>query len=300
MNAGDETKAIDKQALAALKAVKEQPRSACFLVIAGKQTGAMVKLETKEMTIGRSEEASFQIDDESVSRQHAKITRLPDESVAVEDLHSTNGTFCNGERIEARVLQDGDKIQIGSTTIIKFSYQDSTEEEFQRHQYDSAMRDPLTHCFNKRFFLDRLPREWAFAKRHSKPLSIALLDIDHFKIINDTHGHLAGDRVLRMLGSLLEKKLRAEDIFVRYGGEEFALIMRETPLPNALLAAERIRRIAEEAAFVHEGKKLPLTISIGVATGPAPGIDSLQGLLKTADTNLYRAKQTGRNRVVSR
>jgi two-component system cell cycle response regulator len=114
-------------------------------------------------------------------------------------------TFCNGERVEARVLKDGDKIQIGTTTIIKFSFQDSLEEEFLRHQYDSATRDPLTHCYNKRFFLDRLPNELAFAKRHNKPLSLAMIDIDHFKKINDSYGHPAGDLVLRMLGSVLQK-----------------------------------------------------------------------------------------------
>jgi two-component system cell cycle response regulator len=298
MESGEETRAIDRKNLAALKVQKEVSRSACFIVIAGKRTGAMYKLEAEEVIIGRSEDASFLVDDDGVSRQHAKIVRHPDGSVAIVDLNSTNGTFCNGVRVETRVLKDGDKIQIGTTTIIKFSFQDALEQEFQRQQYESATRDPLTHCYNKRFFLDRLPSELAFAKRHNKPLSLALMDIDHFKKINDSHGHLAGDLVLRSLGSVLEKRLRAEDIFVRYGGEEFALVMRETPLPNALLAAERVRGIAEKTVFVYEGKKLRITLSIGVAAGPAPGIDTVEDLLKAADKNLYKAKQTGRNKVV--
>ena len=298
MESGEETKAIDKKNLAALKAQKEGSRSACFIVIAGKRSGAMYKLESREVIIGRSEDAAFLVDDDGVSRQHAKIVRQPDGSVAITDLNSTNGTFCNGLRVGTRVLKDGDKIQIGTTTIIKFSFQDALEEEFQRQQYESATRDLLTHCYNKRFFLDRLPGEMAFAKRHSKPLSLALMDIDHFKKINDSHGHLAGDLVLRSLGGVLEKRLRAEDIFVRYGGEEFALLMRETPLQNALLAAERVRGIAEKTVFIYEEKKLGITLSVGVATGPAPGIDSGEDLLKAADKNLYKAKQTGRNKVV--
>lgn len=298
MESGEETKAIDKKSLAAFKAQKKVSRSACFIVIAGKRTGAMFKIESDEVIVGRSEDASFVVDDEGVSRRHAKIVRRPDGSVAVSDLQSTNGTFCNGVRVDSKELKDGDRIQIGATTIIKFSFQDALEEEFQRQQYESATRDPLTHCYNKRFFIDRLPGELAFARRHEKPLSLALIDIDHFKQINDAHGHLAGDLVLRSLGSVLQKRLRAEDIFVRYGGEEFALVMRETPLEKAFVAAERVRGIAEKTVFVYEGKKLRVTLSIGVAAAPAPGIETVEDLLKAADKNLYEAKQTGRNKVV--
>lgn len=298
MDSADETRAIDKRALAAFRAQKQEARSACFVIIAGKHSGAMHKLDTDQAVLGRSDDATFLLDDEGVSRRHAKIVRQIDGSVAIVDLNSTNGTFCNGERIVRRVLKDGDKIQIGRTTIIKFSFQDSLEEEFQRHQYESATRDPLTQCYNKRFFLDRLPSELSFAKRHNKPLSLAFLDIDHFKKINDSHGHLAGDLVLRSLGSVLQKSLRAEDIFVRYGGEEFALIMRETPLRNALPAVERLRAIAESTLFAYEAKELRVTVSIGVATGPVPGIESMEDLIKAADGNLYKAKQRGRNKVV--
>ena len=294
MDSGEETRAIDKKQYASLK---QELRSACFVVIAGNQTGAMHKLEKDEALIGRSEDASLLINDDGVSRHHAKIVRRPDGTFAIVDLGSTNGTFCNGERVETRVLKDGDKLQIGTTTIIKFSFQDSLEEEFLRHQYDSATRDSLTHCYNKRFFLDRLPGELAFAKRHNKPLSLAMIDIDHFKKINDSYGHPAGDLVLRMLGSVLQKRLRAEDTFVRYGGEEFALIMRETPAPKALLAGERIRRMVAETVFVYEGKEIRATVSIGVATWPSEGIDSIEDLVKAADANLYKAKQGGRNRV---
>ncbi len=294
----DETSAIDRKLFATLKLLKDKSRSACFVVIAGKQTGAMYKLDEGETLIGRSKDASIKIDDEDVSRRHAKIVRHPDGTVAIVDLNSTNGTFCNGARVDTHVLQDGDKIQLGATTIIKFSLQDSLEEDFQRHQYESATRDPLTNCYNKSYFLKRLPSEFSFAKRHDKPLSLAMLDIDWFKKINDSYGHLAGDFVLRKLGYVLQQSLRADDFLARYGGEEFALIMRGSPKRNAVQTAERIRKLVEATTFKHEGKKIAVTLSIGVATWPADNIHSGRDLVKAADNNLYAAKRKGRNKVV--
>jgi diguanylate cyclase (GGDEF)-like protein len=298
MDFEDQTRAIDRKLFESMTLRKGESRSACFVVIAGKHTGAMYKLDKGEVLIGRGKEASIRIDDEGVSRLHSKIVRHPEGIVAIVDLKSTNGTFCNGERIDTHVLQDGDRIQIGMTTIIKFSLQDSLEEDFQRHQYESATRDPLTNCYNKSYFLERLPSEFAFAKRHDKPVSLAMMDIDRFKKINDSHGHLAGDFVLRKIGSMLQERLRADDFLARYGGEEFALILRESPKQNALQTAERIRKLVETTPFRHEGKRIAVTISIGVATWPAQHIDSGEDLVKAADANLYSAKRRGRNKVV--
>ncbi len=294
----DKTSAIDSKLLATLRLLKDESRSACLVVIAGKQTGAMYKLNVGETLIGRSNNASIKIDDEGVSRLHAKIVRHPEGTVALVDLKSTNGTFCNGERVDTHVLQEGDRIQLGAATIIKFSLQDSLEEDFQRHQYESATRDPLTNCYNKSYFLKRLPSEFSFAKRHDKPLSLAMIDIDWFKKINDSYGHLAGDFVLRKLGNVLQQNLRAEDLPVRYGGDEFALIMRGSPKRNALQMAERLRKLVEAIPFKHEGKKIAVTISIGVATWPTDKVRSGRDLVRAADANLYAAKQKGRNNVV--
>ena len=267
MDFEDQTRAIDRKLFESMTLRKGESRSACFVVIAGKHTGAMYKLDKGEVLIGRGKEASIKIDDEGVSRLHSKIVRHPEGIVAIVDLKSTNGTFCNGERIDTHVLQDGDRIQIGTTTIIKFSLQDSLEEDFQRHQYESATRDPLTNCYNKSYFLERLPSEFAFAKRHDKPVSLAMMDIDRFKKINDSHGHLAGDFVLRKIGSMLQERLRADDFLARYGGEEFALIMRESPKQNALQTAERIRKLVETTPFKHEGKKSPSRSASGLQRG---------------------------------
>jgi diguanylate cyclase (GGDEF)-like protein len=298
MDFEDQTRAIDRKLFDSLTLRKGESRSACFVVIAGKQAGAMYKIEEAEVLIGRSRDASIRIDDEGVSRRHAKIVRQPDGTVAIVDLNSTNGTFCNGERVDKHVLQDGDKIQIGMTTIIKFSLQDSLEEDFQRHQYESATLDPLTNCYNKSYFLERLPSEFALAKHRRKPLSLAMVDIDRFKKINDSYGHLAGDFVLREVGKLLQEGLRADDFLTRYGGEEFALIMRGISKRNALQTAERLRKLVETTTFKHEDRKIGVTVSIGISTWPDDNIDSVRKLIKTADNNLYAAKRKGRNRVV--
>lgn len=278
-------------------AARADGRSACFIVIAGSQAGRLYKLERDGLVIGRAPDASVRIDDDGVSRYHARICLGPDNTVLIEDMGSTNGTFCNGERVGRHTMQDGDKIQIGRTSILKFSFQDSIEEDFQRRQYESATRDALTDCFNKKYLLERLPAEFAFAQRHKKFLSLAMVDIDHFKHVNDTHGHPAGDHILREVAQVLQKESRRGDVLARYGGEEFAMIMREIAVGDAYVVAERIRRRVETTRFVFKDVHIPLTVSIGVSVlnDNVPG--TAEELLQIADSYLYRAKSNGRNRT---
>ena len=159
----------------------------------------------------------------------AQFVRDGDKMI-LEDLGSTNGTFCNGIRVDRRELVDGDKIMVGSTTILKFTYHDYLDEIFQRQMYESALRDGLTKVFNKKYFTDYLEKEFAFAARHGGPLALIFLDIDHFKKINDTHGHPAGDFVLAELSQMMATLLRTEDVLARFGGEEFAVICRGSDL----------------------------------------------------------------------
>jgi diguanylate cyclase (GGDEF)-like protein len=215
----------------------------------------------------------------------------------LEDMGSTNGTFCNGARVQRQVLADGDKILLGSTTILKFTYQDKLDEMFQRQMSESALRDGLTKAFNKRYFAERLESEYLYAVRHDAPMSLMFLDIDHFKRINDVHGHPAGDHVLVELAKLAHGSLRNEDIFARYGGEEFAVISRGTDLDDAKQAAERLRSAVEEHTFSYEGKTIPVTISVGVARAPCPGVASPADFIALADETMYAAKRSGRNRV---
>jgi two-component system, cell cycle response regulator len=270
--------------------------AAYLVVLAGSNVGEMYKVEKDRTVMGRGEKVDIRLVDEGISREHAQVVRQ-EKSIFLEDMGSTNGTFCNGVRVQRQALSDGDKILLGSTTILKFSYQDKLDEMFQRQMSESALRDGLTKAFNKRYFSERLESEYQYAVRHDAPLSLVFLDIDHFKKINDQNGHQAGDYVLVELAGLVTRALRNEDIFARYGGEEFAIISRGTDVAEGAALAERLRRAVEEHEFVFDGSRLPVTISVGVARAPRPGVHSHAELVGLADETMYEAKRSGRNRV---
>jgi diguanylate cyclase (GGDEF)-like protein len=274
--------------------------AAYLVVLAGSNVGEMYKVEKERTVMGRGDHVDIRLFDEGISREHAQVVQEKGDTGSrniLEDMGSTNGTFCNGARVQRQVLGDGDKILLGSTTILKFTYQDKLDEMFQRQMSESALRDGLTKAFNKRYFTERLESEYTYALRHDLPLSLMFVDIDHFKRINDVHGHPAGDSVLVELAKLALGALRNEDIFARYGGEEFAVISRGTEVGEAKVLAERLRKAVEEHAFSYEGKAIPVTISVGVARAPRPGIGSTAEFIALADETMYTAKRSGRNRV---
>ncbi len=276
-----------------------------FLVVLGSKsstvTGRMFKLEKQESIAGRASEADIFLLDDGISRRHAKFVQRPDGSFELVDMGSTNGTYVNGERVRGSVpLRDGDKIQIGSTTILMFSLQDKFEEQFQRSLFESATRDSLTGAFNKKYFLDALNKDVAYCLRHNVPLSLVMIDVDHFKQVNDTYGHPAGDYVLHMLARKLQETIRAEDLLARYGGEEFAILLRETPSHTARVCAERCRAQIQKTDFTFHGTPIRSTISLGVATLLEDDARTAETLLQAADAYLYMAKSAGRNRVEGR
>jgi two-component system, cell cycle response regulator len=279
----------------------EEPRQheerAYVVVLSGSNVGEMYKLSDEPMVLGRGAGAYIRLVDEGISRFHCRIRPMGND-VVVEDMNSRNGTFLNGERVALKKLEDGDKIQLGRTTVLKFSYHDQLEEQFQRRMLESALRDGLTRAFNKRYLIDRLHSEMRFAQRHDTPLSLIMLDIDHFKQVNDQYGHLAGDRVLVEFSTFMLESIRHEDVFARYGGEEFAVLSRLITSVDCMRFAERLRRGVERLATDFEGKTLSITVSIGVACMPDLAVQTSTDLLRAADRALYRAKQTGRNRVV--
>ena len=166
-----------------------------------------------------------------------------------------------------------------------------------RQLYESSMRDPLTDLYNRRFFDQRLREEFAFATRHQAPLSVILLDLDHFKQVNDTWGHPAGDEVLRQVAGLIKRCVRKEDVASRFGGEEFAVVVRTESHEGARAVAERMRKRIEDTSIHHEGELILVTTSAGVATAAPPHMyESPSALLAAADQALYRAKAGGRNR----
>ncbi|MDB5038877.1 MAG: domain/GGDEF domain protein, partial [Bacteriovoracaceae bacterium] len=171
------------------------------------------------------------------------------------------------------------------------------EAAFQKELYESATRDNLTCLHSKRFFSEQLEMEFNHHRRTNRPLSLVLLDIDHFKKVNDTHGHPGGDLVLKQLGTLLLNILRKGDAAGRYGGEELIFSLRETPLAGAKIFAERLRRLIETHSFIYEGKRIPVTASFGAATFTNLNYKNAAELVKVADEYLYKAKKGGRNRV---
>jgi two-component system, cell cycle response regulator len=276
-------------------------QQAAFLIVLSAKVpagiGTMYKLDRQEHVLGRSAEATFRVEDDGISRKHAKVMLGPDGHFQLVDLGSTNGTFLNGVRITVATLHDGDKVQIGSHTVLKFSLQDALEEQYQRSIYESATRDGLTRIFNKKYFLEILKKEFAYCVRHRVPMSLVMMDVDHFKKVNDTYGHPAGDFVLSKVAQKISETIRSEDVFARYGGEEFALLLRESPEEKAMSCAERCRRAIDQLELQYSGATLHVTISLGVCTLFDSDFAQSEDLIASADRYLYQAKKNGRNRV---
>jgi diguanylate cyclase (GGDEF)-like protein len=270
--------------------------NAYLIVLQGTNVGAMYKIDGPEMLIGRASAAGVRLQDDGVSRRHARVIQLGGQLI-IEDLGSANGTVVNGERVSQRVLQDGDKIRFGGTTILKFTYHDNLDESFQQQMYEAAVRDSLTKAFNKKYMLDRMDTEYAYARRHNSTLSLIMFDIDHFKRVNDTYGHLAGDAALYGVARLASQIIRSEDVLARYGGEEFGLICRGASIVAAAGLADRIRMALEQTPLIWNQQSVPITMSLGVSGIPEVPVDSPIELIASADQALYEAKRSGRNRV---
>ncbi|MCK5801168.1 MAG: GGDEF domain-containing protein [Deltaproteobacteria bacterium] len=275
-------------------------RSACLIMLSGTNVGQVYPLDSPETMIGREDNATIQLMDAGISRQHARIQRLDDDSYRLHDAGSRNGTFANNHRIEApHPLEDGDKIQVGVMTILKFSYGDDLETDYAQRMYDAALRDDLTGIFNRRYLGERLDSEFSFARRHDHHLALLMIDLDLFKRVNDTYGHLAGDQVLREVAQQISGIIRAEDVLARYGGEEFCVICRDTDLMQAAVLAERIRHKTSSTPHILDAGPLVVTVSIGVCSLPDPSLLTPKHLIDAADEALYKAKDSGRNCVIA-
>jgi diguanylate cyclase (GGDEF)-like protein len=263
----------------------------------GPAMGTRYVLNESPLIVGRSEDCDIRIADHSVSRRHARIEPDGQGGYRAVDLQSTNGTFVNNAPISTAPIKDGDYLRIGNC-IYRFLAGGNVEAEYHEEIYRLTIMDALTGIHNKRYMLEFLERELARSARHRRPLALIMIDVDWFKSVNDELGHLGGDYTLRELAACITAGVRREDLLVRYGGEEFALVLVESSREGALEAAERIRACVEQHPFEFEGRKFQVTISLGVAftSGePAPAVDEL---IRQADERLYQAKHAGRNRVV--
>ncbi len=272
---------------------------ACLVLLhpPGPDIGRRTALSKKSYIVGRDAEVDLVISRSSVSRQHSQL--LQDEAGEwwVQDMGSTNGTFVNEERITRKCLTDGDQVRFGDA-IFKFLSGANIESAYHEEIYRMTILDGLTGIHNKRYFLEFLERELAGAHRHRHPLSLVMFDVDHFKKVNDTRGHLCGDHVLKEISARVKARVRREDLFARYGGEEFVCVLASTSLEGAVVFAEQIRGLIADRPCVFDGEAFGVAISLGVSTVfNEPGVDLLT-LIKRADDNLYAAKRGGRNQVV--
>ena len=270
----------------------------CLVVIYTKEPTLLGKrfvLDNNPTRVGRGADNHVVLDGDSVSRRHAHFEQRGSAWLVVDD-GSTNGTYCNDEQIAREApLKNGDRVKVGPT-IFKFLSGADVEAQYHEEIYRMTIIDGLTQIHNKRYMYEALEREIVRGRRHERHLAVLLFDIDHFKRINDMHGHLAGDFVLKEVARIVQARIRRDEVFARYGGEEFAIILPETSLEGAATLAETLREKVAENSFVFQADSIRVTISLGVALMQENDRQA-NDLIKRADERLYAAKNSGRNRV---
>jgi two-component system, cell cycle response regulator len=294
----------DRTAIVSLSELRSAPRRQSkdrhlLVRVKGAELGRVSRLAPEPFRIGRSQDCELWLGDDGVSRKHARI--LPEGAAyRIEDTESANGTFVQGQRVSRQLLRDGDVIQFGPTAVFRYTITDESQEALLQQLYDASVTDALTSAHNREHFDTQLRSELSYARRHKVDVSLAFFDVDHFKKVNDTHGHQAGDAVLVGLANAIRGMIRNEDVFARYGGEEFALILRGIDGAGASTVGERLRERVERMRIQHEGKVLAVTVSVGCSSFAELDEKTPEALVSTADKRLYAAKHAGRNRVVSR
>lgn len=278
-----------------------------LVFLSGELIAVPIPLEREEVILGRALEADVRVNDTQVSRQHARINAVRREGskltdYVLNDLSSRNGTFLNGRRITSENLQNGDKIAIGET-ILRFDLLDEIDREYQRQIHRLISHDDLTGLLSSRSFFSELRREAGRAASEGRPFCVLMMDGDNFKSVNDTYGHLTGSKTIEEIGLSIMANLRSGDAAARFGGDEFAAFLLDAEMPQALVAAERMRQSVESREFsvLQPGRtelKHHITVSIGVASFPDDSSDPIE-LVEMADSALYRAKRSGRNRVAA-
>jgi len=257
--------------------------------------GTRYTLADSPVVLGRGTDCDIRINDHSVSRRHARIQPGADGYYAV-DLQSTNGTFVNDQPASMYKLKDGDYLRIGNC-IYRFLIGGNVEAEYHEEIYRLTIIDALTDIHNKRYLMEFLDRELARSGRYGRPLTLLMIDIDRFRDVNETLGHLGGDFTLREIAARIKGNIRKEELFARYGGEEFAVVLPETNRDGAIILAERLRAVVENQTFRYEDKVYTVTVSLGIATTAGDETMTPATLLRLADEKLYQAKNEGRNRV---
>jgi two-component system cell cycle response regulator len=250
------------------------------------------------VSVGRSHDCVLRIEDEALSRTHAHID-LVDGHYVLEDAGSLNGCFVGDRRVKRQMLMDGDRVRFGPTVEMRFQVVTDDEQRSLVRIYEAGLRDALTGLANRNQLEEHLRAELSFARRHRTELAVAIADVDRFKAVNDTHGHLVGDAVLKHVANVLSTTVRVEDLVARFGGEEFVVVARATSLAGGAQLAERLRAALERQPFSSGEVTLRVTASFGVASATVESQPTVKSLLGLADERLYAAKAQGRNRVVA-
>jgi len=271
------------------------PAEWALVAYAGAALGRVFPLAAGQVIVGRAPDSGLPLLDGEVSRQHARF-RVDEGRVLVEDLDSTNGTRVNGNLVRGLAeLRPGDRIAIGGH-VLKLVFLDPLERAFHETLLDLSTKDPLTGLANRGSALAELQNRFGLSQRYGRPLSVVVCDLDHFKQVNDTYGHGAGDFVLRTFGERLIATLREADLAGRIGGEEFLMVLPETDLTGARPFAERLRKAIAATPVPLASGGLTVTCSLGIAERTGDDLNAGQ-LLARADAALYRAKGGGRNQV---
>lgn len=259
-------------------------------------------LTPAESTIGRATDCTVVIQEPSVSRKHARIL-ISGDLAEVEDLGSSNGTFVNDQKLSGPLaIKHRDHVRFGNV-LMRFNAYEDLETVCEDEGWSRSVVDAGTQIFNKRYLLDNLDAEIKFSRSSTRTLSLISFDLDFFKKVNDTYGHNAGDHILRETANVVKNVVRKDDIFGRFGGEEFLIILPNTPVKKATELAERIRAAVDSHPFMvtdEKGQQLQhnQTLSLGVAE-LAANHNLATDFLEIADQRLYQSKQGGRNRVTS-
>lgn len=285
---------IRKALAAADEEAKQKP--ACLLVVGGELNGSIFNLPIGETVVGRNPDCSIPLDFHGISRRHFTIS-VDDSDVTLTDLASANGTYLNNNKVTAPlILKRGDMIKIGSVAM-KFLPKGDPERLTYDKLLEEAHTDGLTKCYNKMYFNNALELEVKKSKVTGKPLTLIIFDLDHFKKLNDNYGHDAGDYVLKEKSHIIrDHGIRQGDIFARYGGEEFCILLPNTNLKQGFEIAERLRSLIQKHEFTYDGKRLPVTASVGIADY-RQGVNTGTDLFKRADSAVYKSKEGGRNQV---
>lgn len=277
----------------------DSSRFPVLVVVSGNllDVGRILPIENSTLTIGRDANSDFPLNDRLISRKHLEIVSLKEEkenySLLIRDLDSTNGTFVKGKRITEEWLRLGETIEIGSETILLFRTESFTCIQNHNLVLSMVSRDSLTGVYNRRAFDQLIEHIHEKFKNTTNYYALLLIDVDHFKIINDTFGHPSGDRVLKAISSLIRRELRAEDIVARLGGDEFAILL---PKSNGESAAKIAERLLKKVRQLRNDDKTPLnlTLSIGISADQGSRMKTSE-VYRQADVALYKAKQKGRD-----